>query len=262
MPSVTNAGIRTYYEIEGDGPPLVLAHGSSDTLNVWRRLGYVDALKNEFKLVLFDARGHGRSDKPHNESSYTSKLMVNDVMAVLDDLGINKAHYYGYSMGARTGFRIALQSASRFESFVFGGCSPYKGEAEVEFFQDVLEGLRLLLVDPQAALSRREEALGRTLSDEEKNTLLGNDAEALIASATARFDWPPLTHNELSSISVPCLLYCGDLDPAFMGAKESVAYVPRAKFVSLRGMDHTQALARRDIVLPHLKKFLMHVDAS
>jgi pimeloyl-ACP methyl ester carboxylesterase len=262
VPIATNAGIRTYYEVEGNGPPLILAHGSSDTLNVWRRLGYVDALKDEFKLVLFDARGHGRSDKPHDESSYTSKLMVNDVVAVLDDLGISKAHYYGYSMGARTGFRIALQSALRFESFVLGGCSPYKGEAELQFFRDVLEGLRLLLVDPEAALFRREEALGRSLSDEEKNTFLANDAEALIASATARFDWPPLTHNELSIISVPCLLYCGDLDAAYAGTKESASYLPDAQFVSLGGLDHTQALVRKDIVLPYLKKFLARMSAS
>ena len=57
MPYANNNGVKIYYEVEGEGPPLVLAHGNSRMLDYWRTYGYADALKTVFKLVLFDARG-------------------------------------------------------------------------------------------------------------------------------------------------------------------------------------------------------------
>jgi len=61
MPKAKNGDINIYYEVEGEGPPLVLAHGIISSLNVWRWVGYTDALRNDFQLVLFDARGMGRA---------------------------------------------------------------------------------------------------------------------------------------------------------------------------------------------------------
>ena len=104
MPFANNNGVKIYYEVEGQGPPLVLAHGISMGLNNWRRNGYTDALKKDFQLVLYDARGHGRSDKPHEPAAYGLLNMAEDVVAVLDDLGIGQAHYFGFSMGAKVGY--------------------------------------------------------------------------------------------------------------------------------------------------------------
>jgi pimeloyl-ACP methyl ester carboxylesterase len=64
MPYVISDGIRIHYEVEGDGPPLVLQHGFGQKASSWRLGGYVDALKSQYRLVLVDARGHGESDKP------------------------------------------------------------------------------------------------------------------------------------------------------------------------------------------------------
>ena len=262
MPFANNKGVKIYYEVEGQGPPLVLAHGSSATLDSWRRYGYADALRSDFKLVLFDARGHGRSDKPHETSAYESKPMVADVVAVLDDLGIGKAHYFGYSMGARVGFRVATQSAERFHSFILACNSPYGSEAEVKAYQDILDGWKTLLTDPQAYLLRRERTLGRSLTPEERDELLANDAEALIAFVTGSRHEAPLTNEELSRISVPSLLYCGDLDPRYAGARESANHMPKATFVSLPGLDHLKAFVRSETALPHIKKFLAEVSRN
>jgi pimeloyl-ACP methyl ester carboxylesterase len=131
MPYVNNNGVRIYYEVEGQGARLVLGHGLSGTLNHWRRLGYVDALRHDFRLILFDARGHGQSDKPHEPSAYGVK-MASDVLAVLDDVGIGNAHYFGYSMGTMIGYRVAVSYGSRFRSFILGGASPYRNEAEIK----------------------------------------------------------------------------------------------------------------------------------
>ena len=260
MPFVNNKGVRIYYEVEGQGPPLVLAHGRGGTLDTWRRNGYADALKNDFTLALFDARGHGQSDKPHETPAYEFNLIVDDVVAVLDALGIGKAHYFGYSMGAMTGFRVAIRSAARFHSFILGGGSPYRSSGVVKGLQDLLEIYKTLLTDPQAYLVLREEARGHVLTNEETNEGLANDAEAHIASTTASLNWPPLTNDELSHISVPCLLYCGDLDPRHPGAKEGAKRMPQATFVSLPGLDHVPAFVRSDMALPHVKKFLAEVS--
>lgn len=71
MPHVTSTdGVRIFYTTTGKGDALVLSHGSTHTWESWRDLGYVDALKDHFRLVLIDSRGHGESDKPHDAAAY------------------------------------------------------------------------------------------------------------------------------------------------------------------------------------------------
>src|SRR4051812_9895736 len=74
MPYVTNDGVRIHYAVEGDGPPLLLHHGFTIDLTAWYAWGYVDALKEEYRLILIDARGHGASDKPHDPAAYEMDL--------------------------------------------------------------------------------------------------------------------------------------------------------------------------------------------
>lgn len=258
MPYANNNGVKIYYEVEGEGAPLVLAHGASRKLDQWRWHGYDDALRHDFTLILFDARGHGRSDKPHETSAYTPKLMVDDVVAVLDNLGISKSHYFGYSMGAGVGFRAAIRSASRFHSFIYGGQSPYRREAT--HMAAAVERYKLISTDPEAYLQQEEQALGHPLKPEMRDALLANDGDALVILLRAFFDWPPLTNDELSRISVPCLLFCGDLDPNYAMASESVSHMPHATFVALPGLNHGTAFDRSDLVLPQIKRFLAGVS--
>lgn len=79
MPYANNAGVRIHYEVEGAGPPLVLQTGLSGRIENWRSLGYVSALRDDYRLILIDARGHGQSDKPHDEASYAFDRVVADV---------------------------------------------------------------------------------------------------------------------------------------------------------------------------------------
>lgn len=66
MPRVDNEGVSIHYRVEGDGPPVVLGHGITDSSDFWYECGYVEALKPKYRLVLIDFRGHGKSDKPHD----------------------------------------------------------------------------------------------------------------------------------------------------------------------------------------------------
>lgn len=79
MPHAWNDKVRIHYEVEGSGPPLVLQHGITQTLDAWRRAGYVDALKSRYRLILVDARGHGASDKPHDPTAYRLASRAGDI---------------------------------------------------------------------------------------------------------------------------------------------------------------------------------------
>jgi pimeloyl-ACP methyl ester carboxylesterase len=125
MSFVNNSGVRIHYQVEGAGPPLVLHHGMSDSLASWQEYGYAGPLKKDYQLVLVDARGHGDSDKPHDRDAYTLPLRVADVIAVLDELGIGKAHYLGYSLGGWTGLGLAKYAPERLQSLIIGGAQPY-----------------------------------------------------------------------------------------------------------------------------------------
>jgi pimeloyl-ACP methyl ester carboxylesterase len=95
MPYANNNGVRIHYEVEGDGPPLVLIHGFYADLEYWRLLGYVKALKSSYHVILIDLRGHGLSDKPHEPAAYGETQRVGDILAVLDAEGVQTAHVWG-----------------------------------------------------------------------------------------------------------------------------------------------------------------------
>jgi len=263
MPYANNNGVKVFYEVEGEGPPMVLAHALMGSISSWRRDGYVDALKADFKLIMIDARGRGRSDKPHEASACDYHLMANDVLKVLDELEIPKAYYFGYSMGARVGFLLATRYKKRFRGFIFGGMTPYNiPKAAVTAFRDNIGAFKLLQTDPEAYLQRLESRYGRPLTPEEKKAYLAQDSETLIAMHTAFLDSPSLTEKDLKSISLPCLVFCGELDEGGFhpGAKESASHIPAAQFVSFANLGHYQTGARSDLVVPHIKEFLAGVD--
>ena len=109
--------------MEGNGPPLVLQHGYSDSLESWYEFGYVEPLKSERQVILIDARGHGASDKPRDASQYTKELQAADIVAVLQNLSISRADYWGYSMGGQIGFTMAQYAPDWLRGLVIGGAA-------------------------------------------------------------------------------------------------------------------------------------------
>jgi len=258
MPYANNKGVRIYYETEGSGgPPVVLAHGGSGNLDTWRQCGYTNALREEFLLILYDARGHGRSDSPKE----TEPSPLDDVTAVLDAVGMAEAHFWGYSMGATTGFDLAARNSKRFRSFILGGMTPYAWPDEMVRAVNIsIDLFRLRLADPEAYIQRMEALTGRPLSPAQRDELLSRDAEASIAAQEALLIRPPLTDQQLAAIPVPCLVYCGELDPFHTGAQESVCHIPQARFVSLPGLNHVTAFARGDQIVMPVRDFLYEVS--
>ena len=122
----TIKAFRICCEVEGVGPPLLLAHGFNSSSEDWRDYRYVELLKDNIRLVRVDARGHGKSDKPYDLLAYSPSLRVADRVSVLDDLGIGEAHFLGYSNGAIASLCAGKYAPSRFQSIIVGGIQPYK----------------------------------------------------------------------------------------------------------------------------------------
>ena len=104
-------GATLYYEVQGEGPPLVLAAGLSGSATFWNPS--VPELAKRFKVILHDHRGTGRSSLDRIE--YSVPQMAGDVLALLDHLGIEKAHYVGHSTGGAMGQVLALDHPERID---------------------------------------------------------------------------------------------------------------------------------------------------
>lgn len=114
-------GTALYYEVNGHGDDvLVLIAGQSNNHHWW------DAPRQDFdtgfRTVVFDHRGTGRSDKPRE--GYSTRVFAQDVLAILDDLGVGRAHVYGTSMGGRVAQWLAADHPSRVDRLVLGCTSP------------------------------------------------------------------------------------------------------------------------------------------
>ncbi len=124
MPKVQSGSVGIYFETEGSDLPVVMVHGWSGSIEWWREFGYTEPLRDRYKLILIDLRGHGQSDVPASEEAYDTELMAHDVLAVMNALAIPRAHFFGYSMGGWIGFHLGLLAPERFLSMVLGGALP------------------------------------------------------------------------------------------------------------------------------------------
>jgi pimeloyl-ACP methyl ester carboxylesterase len=250
MPFVTNRGVRIHYETIGNGPALVMHHGTFGSGADFIDVGYVDAFKADHRVILPDSRGHGQSDKPHDSNSYDLALRASDVLAILNKLGIWKADYFGYSLGGWIGFDLAIRAPERFGSFIFGGSHPYA--ENMQAFRDLMPR------DRETFAAMIDQAFGSRLASAMRTRLLANDLDALRA----------LTQNResnaaaLPSVAMPCLIFVGELDPRLPQARQCASVLPNATFFTLPECDHAASAIRSELVIPNLKAFLSKVHSS
>ncbi|MFX1243215.1 MAG: alpha/beta fold hydrolase [Promethearchaeota archaeon] len=126
MPSVKVDDINIYYEIHGEGYPFVLLRGLSSSLNSWPPYSIVQFSK-QFKIILFDNRGAGRTDIP--DGNYSAKMMADDTIGLMDALDIKKTHILGFSMGGCIAQEIVLNYPKRVSKLILTSswCGPSHG---------------------------------------------------------------------------------------------------------------------------------------
>ena len=232
MPYIDNDGVQIHYHLDGQGPPMVVLHGLTSDLHDMYEYGLVQGLRDEYQLILVDSRGHGKSGKPHSTNAYSSEAWSSDIVAVLDDLEIDKAHFYGYSMGGWIGWCLAKHFPERFHSFVIGGQHPFKKDNPEEWTRRIgmyEQGMEVVAQDTEKA--------GVILTPQSRANLLANDHNALVAVAIAMRDDPGL-EDVLNSITIPFLLIAGEQDGYYAGIQRTAGSISNVEFVSLQGLNH------------------------
>jgi pimeloyl-ACP methyl ester carboxylesterase len=122
MPFATAAdGARLAYEVAGAGPPLLLVAGQAHDRGLWA--GARDDFAARHRVIVFDHRGTGESDKP-GQPAYSTRGFAGDAIAVLDAVGVARAHVYGVSMGGRIGQWMAIDHPARLGALVLGCTTP------------------------------------------------------------------------------------------------------------------------------------------
>ena len=243
----TDDRVRLYYEEHGrGGTPLVLAYGIGGNADMWDVNR--DALAAQHRLVLWEPRGHARSDSPEDPARYSFQRWVLDLKTVFDVLRIRKAHVGGLSLGAGIATRFALRFPARVRSLVVTNSSSAAGlPLSVENLVMRARSIEITLTKGMDAMAEFAMAANPNLSErlaiepaakeefyEEYRRLspigYANSLRALLA----------MDHitDQLPRLRVPVLLIGGDRDPSLAPMKVMHRKVRGSKLVVLSPASH------------------------
>lgn len=260
MPSTQSSDeVTISWEKVGTGPPLLLVHPSLSDSTIWYDLRYVETLADSYTLLLLDCRGHGRSDKPSSQASYTLTRLVDDVIDLLDAGQIEQAHLMGYSLGGRVALGCGARFPDRFTSLIIGAGSfkaPSGGFDRVSF-PGGLETLATQGVEPFLAEWSRH--AGFALPAAIESTFRSNAPEVMVPFLR-QMDEDLSMEACLPSIDIPALLFAGEHDTHRLAEMKTAAdRMPHAELVTIPGGSHLSTLFQTDEILPHVTSFLSGV---
>lgn len=253
-------GTPIAFDVYGEGPPLLLVHGSALSRSIWRGFGYVAALQSQYRVIALDLRGHGRSGKPREPDAYRMPLVLGDILAVLDAVDAPAAHYFGYSFGARAGFSLADEHPERMLSLISaGGTYRAPGGSVSELFFPGYDaalgsGGMLRFLEGWAAHS------GAPIDPQTTAAFLANDALALRAYFRQVEVEPGIPDSRLASLATPTLLLAGTRDHnRYLDSEWAATLMPNAVFWPLAGRGHGNTLRPVGPVLAAVLPFLASV---
>jgi pimeloyl-ACP methyl ester carboxylesterase len=233
MQSFESDGVRIAYSDEGAGEPILLIHGfASNVAANWRDAHWLRALTAASRRVIaFDNRGHGRSDKLYDPSRYGAPAMAEDARRLLDHLGIARADVMGYSMGARIAVFLALAHPERVRSLILGGAgiNLVRGMVGTGPIARALEAPSIDDVTNGTARSFRAFA-----------EQTGSDLKAL--AACLRGPREKIAPEQLARLAVPTLIATGGKDVIAGSGGELASLIPGAQFLEIEGRDHMRAV--------------------
>lgn len=250
--SFDSNGVKIQYVTAGEGEPVILVHGfTASAMMNWQQPGVFDALAKDYKVVALDNRGHGRSGKPHEKEKYGVE-MVEDVVRLMDHLGIERAHIVGYSMGGFITGKLLATHPERLITATLGGAGwSRKDDARAELINELATSLEegkgiapLIrhLTPPGAPQPTEEQLAGMN-----QMILLMNDPLALAAVARGMGDLE-MPEQALRDNKVPLLALIGDRDPLKDGVDAMEPVAANLKVVVIEGADHMSAFSRPEFI--------------
>jgi 3-oxoadipate enol-lactonase len=253
-------GISINYQVDGpEGAPwLIFSNSLLTDLSMWD--DQVAEMKKSFRVLRYDQRGHGGTQAP--EGNYSFDLLAADVIALMDALGIKRAHFAGISMGGMTALLLAQKHRDRFDRIIACDCGPASTPASAQQWKERIDlakdkGMEAL-VDvtvnrwfPPEFVATKAPVLDKVRGMIKATPFAGF---AGCAAALSDYDLRP----GLGGINNPTLLIVGTKDATVAGIKAINQAVPGSQVVELEGAGHLSNLeqpgkfsqAIRDFIKP------------
>src|SRR5436190_5310847 len=249
MPKLDRDGVKIHYEVHGKGPVILLTHGYSATSQMWQ--GQIEALTRHNTLVIWDMRGHGRSDYPDDPSEYSAEKTIGDMVALLETVGAKTAIFGGLSLGGYMSLAFHAAHPARVRALLIFDTGPgfKKDEAREawnkraqetaeEYETEGLARLKGLSKEMATATHRTADGLARA-------------ARGMLAQKDSR------VINSLPAIAVPTLIVVGANDTPFLAATDYMAAkISGAKKVIIPDAGHSANLDQPQIFNAAVVDFL------
>jgi len=226
---IASDGVKIHYLVMGHGTPVVLIHGYVAFAEWnWFINGIAEALAANHRVIALDVRGHGLSDKPHDPAKYGPRLWQ-DVIELMDHLGIQRAHVHGYSMGGKIVTQLLSHHPERLITASYGG----SGVREVDPKRIAEVPKDKLGPDPKEA-----EAIAKNRKARYRDR---QDRQALDA---VRKSFPSLERGEidLTKITIPVLAINGEFDGPNANTHRMQRELKDFQSVVLPGKSHLTAI--------------------
>ncbi len=232
----SSEGIEIAFIDEGKGEPILLIHGFGSNMAVnWSLTGWIDSLRKAGRrVVAFDNRGHGQSQKLYEPAAYHPAEMAKDAANLLAHLGIPQADVMGYSMGARIAAFLALARPELVRSLIIGGL----GMALVDGMEGQDEIVAALEAPSLEAVPGDTGRIYRKFADQ-----TGADLRAL--AACMRGSRATIATAELAAIAAPTLIAVGSKDKVAGSGEGLARLIPGAEFLEIPGREHLPATGDR-----------------
>ncbi|HEY3847758.1 MAG TPA: alpha/beta fold hydrolase [Acetobacteraceae bacterium] len=234
MPVLNRDGVGIYYEAYGQGPPILLSHGYSATCRMWD--GQIAALRDRFRVIVWDMRGHGQSDVPADPTAYSEAATVGDMAALLHACDVESAVIAGLSLGGYMSLAFHLRHPSQVRALMLFDTGPgFRSDAA----RAAWNARSLARADELDA--RGFEALGR--SDEVRMSQHRSAAGLAGAARGMLTQQDDAVIRSLDTIGVPTLVLVGANDTNFLAATDYMAgKIPGAAKVTIPDAGHASNL--------------------
>ncbi len=231
-------GTELHYEVSGkeDAPWLVLSHSLASNGRMWDP--QIAAFKDRYRILNYDMRGHGQSAVPHGP--YSLDLLADDVLGLMNQLGIEHCTYVGLSVGGMIGQTLALRQTKRFVKMVLADTGHAQSPDVITQWED-----RIRIAQTQGMNALVRPTMERWFTPEFRESPAAK-AIASIFAATPVAGYVGCvqaimqlnTTGRLKEITIPVLAIAGAADPSAAGTKQIAESVPGAKFVSIGPAAH------------------------
>jgi pimeloyl-ACP methyl ester carboxylesterase len=268
MPTIAVNGIRIYYERHGEsGEPLVFVHGYTGDITDWKY--QVAEFSPDYRVLVIDLRGHGRSEAPADRSVYTVEAMASDVEAVADAAGFENYHLVGHSLGGTIVQEVALNSPRRLYSLTLEDTGPLAsipGNTELETWNAKQietaerEGMGAVVELQRANMARLNVPIPQELVELAHERLARMSVDGFIGATLAGPRWRG-TIDRAASITTPTLVIYGELDvaPIVMACQWLAQTIPGAALQLIPGAGHSPQMEKADLYNRALRR---HLEAN